>query len=388
MTMSTKYEVIKEHLPRYLRSSRRERGLILKYLSVTLGIGKRSVIRSLKRERNRDPWREQKTAGRKPVYGPEAIAALRHVWEAGNEVCAELLFPMVAEYAAVLRRDGLWPHCPRTTTQLLQMSQGTMKRRIGAFRKARHRHHGLSATKPSQLRQIVPVFTGPWTDKPPGYGQIDTVLHSDSAAGDAVYTVNYTDAATLMTVPRAQWNKGQAATQTSMDKIRMIMPFTWLGTHPDGGSEFMNRNIVEWCQAQRIELTRSRPNRKNDNMYVEERNGHVIRKTIGYLRLDCLEAVDALNAVYDVLTPYLLHFIAIRRSTGKEKIGSKYRRTYERTAKTPYQRIMEHPAAAEDVKERLRQTHITLNPLLLKQELDRKVDALYATQQRLGNHRS
>jgi hypothetical protein len=75
-----------------------------------------------------------------------------------------------------------------------------------------------------------------------------------------------------------------------------------------------------------IELSRSRPGKSNDNMYVEERNGHVIRKSVGYLRLDCRESVDALNELSVVLTPYLMHFVAVRRTREKEKIQSQYRR--------------------------------------------------------------
>lgn len=184
---------------------------------------------------------------------------------------------------------------------------------------------------------------------------------------------------------RAQWNKGQEATCKGMKAIRERLPFPWLGAHPDTGSEFINRFVIDWCAETRIELTRSRPNRKNDNMYVEERNGHVIRKAVGYIRLDCIEAADALNAVYDALTPYLMHFVAVRRMTGKERQGSQYRRTYEKTPKTPYQRILEHEAVSITIKERLRREHVVLNPSILKREIDKRTETLYAVQKRHGN---
>ena len=190
-----------------------------------------------------------------------------------------------------------------------------------------------------------------------------------------------------MVIPRAQWNKGQVATQGSLAVVKEKLPFPLLGAHPDTGSEFINRFVIDWCGQENIELSRSRPGHKNDNMYVEERNGHVVRKFIGYIRLDCFEAVAALNAVYDVLTPYLLHFVAVRRSTGREKLGSKYRRTYEKRAKTPYMRILEHPAVADEAKEKLRQEHQRLNPLLLKRETEKRISALYDTQKRYGAHR-
>jgi len=142
--------------------------------------------------------------------------------------------------------------------------------------------------------------------------------------------------------------------------------------------------VVNWCKSEKIDFSRSRPNRKNDNMYVEERNGHVIRKTVGYITLNCLETVDALNGLYDLLTPYLMHFVAVRRMTEKEKLGSRYRRVYEKMAKTPYQRILEHPEVGTEIKEKLRQEHAKLNPLILKREIDKRVRNVYDIQKRFG----
>ena len=174
------------------------------------------------------------------------------------------------------------------------------------------------------------------------------------------------------------------ATKESMVAIKERMPFPWLGAHPDTGSEFINQFVIRWCTEQKIDLSRSRPGKKNDNMYVEERNGHVIRKTVGYMRLDCPEAVCALNVLYDVLTPYLIHFVAVRRTLEKEKIQSKYRRIYEKNPKTPYQRILEHAAVDESVKEKLRKEHVTLNPLVMKREIEKRLKAVYDVQKRYG----
>lgn len=120
-------------------------------------------------------------------------------------------------------------------------------------------------------------------------------------------------------------------------------------------------------------------------MYVEERNGHAVRKFIGYQTLNCPEAVDALNAVYDILNLYLLHFVAVRRQISKERLLSKYKRTYEKVAKTPYQRILEHEKVSAEAKHKLRSKHERLNPLLLKQEIDRRLRRLYDTQKQFGN---
>lgn len=387
--MATKQEVLREHLPRYLKASRKEKGHILDHLVAILGLHRKAAIRSLAREQMRDRLKPKKKPGPKITYTPDVIAALKDVWEAGNEVCGELLHPVVGEYVNILIRDGMWSHSEIATKKLLRMSERTMKRRVGHFFKIRRGRKGISATSPSALKRIIPVFMGPWEDKSPGYGQIDTVVHCGSSLlGDMAYTLNYTDAATYLVIPRAQWNKGMEATRESMKQIKERMPFAWLGAHPDTGSEFINRFVMEWCRGEKIDLSRSRPGKKNDNMYVEERNGHVIRKHVGYMRLDCREAVDALNLLYDVLTPYLMHFVTVRRTVEKEKIQSRYRRTYEKIPQTPYQRILEHPAVAQAVKERLRNEHLTLNPLILKHEVEKRLHTIYAIQKRCGNSRN
>lgn len=384
MIMATKKDIFQEHLHSYLKAGKEQKGSILKHVCFVTDMHRKAAIRKFRALQMKETGK-QENRGRSEYYTPDVTLALKTIWQAGGEVCGELLHPMIAEYVSILKRDKLWEHGDSTTEKLLVMSEGTVKRRVGGFKKARRKKKGLSDTKPSHIKHLVPIFLGPWEGKEPGFGQIDTVRHSNSAYGDAVYTLNYTDAATLTPVLRAQWNKGQTATRASMKTVKEKMPFTWLGAHPDTGSEFINYMVMEWCQEMGIELSRSRSNHKNDNMYVEERNGHAVRKFIGYQTLSCPEAADALNAVYDILNLYLLHFIAVRRQTSKERLQSKYKRTYEKTAKTPYQRILEHEKVLEEVKSKLRAEHERLNPLLLKQEIDRRLRKLYDTQKQFGN---
>jgi hypothetical protein len=380
--MATKHDVLTAHLQTWLdaKKDRKRRAEVTRLICQSIQIHPKSVPRAFKRLQLRGKDVHVRS-GRPTVYTSDVIAALLDIWEAGDRCCGELLHPMIREYVEIFRRDHEWNHVESATTKLLQMSERTVKRHVLALQKKYGTRRGISATKSSSLKAIIPIFKGPWKDVPPGNGQIDTVAHcGDSLLGDFVFTVNYTDAATYWMIPRAQWNKGQEATQRSLATIETKLPFAILGLHPDTGSEFINYHLKRWCDEKGIHLTRSEPGKKNDNMYVEERNGHVVRRYLGYLRYDAPEVVPAINELYETLELYLNHFKAVRRQVSKDRVGSKYVRKYEPRAKTPYTRVLEHATIAEAVKNRLREKHAGLNPMHLKQRIDTLILNIYKLQ--------
>jgi hypothetical protein len=384
--MKTKTDIFKEYLEAYLKANKGQKSLLLNHVCFVTKMHRKASIRKFRVLQLRDPYKKDQR-GRSEYYGPDVTVALKDVWEIGNEVCGELLFPMINEYIDILIRDKKWKHGDDATSKLRAMKLGTVKRRVGNFLKARGKRSGISATRASHLKNIIPTFSGPWKELPPGNGQIDTVIHKDTLLGDAVYTLNYTDSATCLTIPRAQWNKGQVATLENVKEIKKRLPFPWLLAHPDSGSEFINFLVKDWFDENKIKFVRSRAGMKNDNMYVEERNGHVIRKMIGYINLDCREVVEPLNEYYDVMSIYLMHFVTVRRMLGKEKVFSKYKRMYEKIPKTPYQRIMEHNFVSEEIKEKLKQEHSKLNPLVLKKEMAKRLKKVYDMERQFGNKR-
>lgn len=389
MNMATKNNIFEEHLPAWLKTqgNRKERGKITDHVCFVTHMHRNSVPRKFKMLRMRDCSKEEKR-GRQTYYTPDVTAALKDIWEAGDEACGELLHPQIREYVEVMDRDGLWKHSDEATAKLITMSEHTVRRRIAYFARRRGIKKGLSSTKPSALKSIIPIMKGPWKNLPPGHEQIDTVAHcGDTLLGDLVYTVSVIDAAAYWMNARAQWNKGQEATVLSLASINDALPFPWIEAHPDTGSEFINWHCKKWCDTKKIIMSRSEPNKKNDNMYVEERNGHVVRKYLGYRRFDCQKVVPLMNDFYEVLSLYLNHFKAVRRQISKDRVGSKYVRKYEKVAKTPYQRVLEHEAIDEAVKEKLRQEHATLNPLVLKREMDARLEIVNKQQSRHNNRK-
>lgn len=385
MTMATNKEVFQRYLPEYLKAFKKEKQAILDTVCAVTSFHRKAAIRKF-RNLQLKRFSGVESRGRPVVYDNDVIVALKFVWQTASEICGELLHPVIGDYVNVLRRDGQWIYSAEVTDKLLQMSEGTVKARVGRFMKVRNHHHGLSSTSPSILKNIIPIVVGEWNDKPPGYGQIDTVVHCGSSlVGDLVYTVNYTDLATIWHGLSAQWNKGQYATIKSIKSIKERLPFKLKGIHPDTGSEFINWQLKGWCEEKEIELTRSRPNHKNDNAYVEQKNGHVVRRFIGYIRLDNPETVRILNDLYRKLELYLNHFVPSRKCLKKLRIGSKYQRKYDQ-AQTPYQRVLAHPKIHRTIKDNLTKIHQTLNPLNLKGEIDKLLLKLTKTQQQFGNH--
>jgi hypothetical protein len=377
MTMETKKNIFKEHLTAWLAADRKGRGKMTREICAVAKVHPKSVPRSFRRVQMHDSGQPEKR-GRDVVYGPDVVAALKDVSEAASHPCGENLHAVIPEYVAIFKRDGTWKHGEGTTAKLLAMSVATVKRRAETFSHLRKMVRGKSTTRPGSIKSLIPIRSGPWADAPAGTVQLDTVAHCGmTVAGDFMYTVNTTDVATLWGARRAQWNKGKEQTVRSMERMDADFPYPICEWHPDTGSEFINWFCKGWCEAKGQRLTRSRPNRKNDNCFVEERNGHIVRKWVGYARLDDERLVASLNELYDILTPYLNHFIASKRTVSKERVGSKWKVLREKKPLTPYQRVMGRHDVSQEAKTKLQSEHEGLNPLILKREIDRRLRKVF-----------
>lgn len=372
MIMKTKNEVFQEHLHEWLKVSkdRKKRGEITTHMVFVTKCHPKSVARTFKRLQLRDRAKEEKR-GRPRYYDVDVVHALRDIWEVSDRACGENIHPMISAYVTILVRDSMWKHGDSATHKLYAISLRTTKRIVTKFKNEDGiRKHGLSGTSPSLLKNIIPIRKDMSSLSLHGDGQLDTVAHcGDSLAGSFIWTLNYTDAATYWVQIRAQWNKGQEGTKESVIAIRTQLPFPLTGLHPDSGGEFINWVLKDWCDREGIDLSRSEPYKKNDNMFVEERNGHVIRKYLGWERRDVLSVLSLVNELCDAVALYTNHWKAVRRMVSKERVGSKYVQTYESFPQTPYARVLAHAGVSDTDKEKLRIIHDELNPLILLQKI-------------------
>ena len=371
MTMATKQEILKEKLADYLAADKAGKGKVLDDIISVTKMNRKAVIRRLNElQMRRGTIVDHR--GRPEVYGMRVTAALKEIWQIVNEICAERLHEQLGELIKVLKRDKMWQHGEQATKLLLSMSLGTMKNRIKEFAKAKG-SGGKTVTKPSDLKEIIPIRRGPWDNPDPGNGEVDTVAHCGATtAGDYAFTVQYTDVATIWTALSGQWGKGQMATLASIERIKSRLPFTLRGLDPDSGSEFINWFLKEWCDEQEpiVSLTRIRPYYKNDHARIEQKNYTNVRDFLGYTRIENRRKVKLINQLYDLLEDYINFFLPSQKCIKKERQGSKYKRVYDK-AQTAYQRVLNHPNIDEVVKTKLRAKYATLNPKTLKEQIDR-----------------
>lgn len=370
MTMNTKKELIATELPGYLKASKKEKGLILDSLQRQTGMWRESIIRSLRREQMNSDLTPPKKRGRTVYYTHDVCLALEEVWLSANSCCGELLHSLISEYVFIFKRDKMWKHSDEVTGKLLAMSMPTVKRKVSGWKCGLGRK-GISTTTPSAIKERVPLFAGDWHTVSIGMGQIDTVAHcGGSVAGDFMYSCGYVDVCSGWFEYTAQWNKGMGATKESLETIRSRLPMNLDHIHPDCGSEFLNNVVISWCEEHHIEISRSRSYHKNDNGYIEQRNGHIARRWLGYDRLGSLKLLPKVKEFLMFVCQYHNHFISQRLCTGTKTLpNGKHRKVYEKISLTPYKRILANPNVAKDIKEKLKIEHEKLNPKILHDKL-------------------
>lgn len=134
------------------------------------------------------------------------------------------------------------------------------------------------------------------------------------------------------------------------------------------GSEFLNEIVIAYCHDHAIEFTRARPYRKNDQAWVEQKNGSVVRRLVGYRRLEGLAAVGVLARLYEAARLFVNFFQPSFKLASKTRVGARVTKRYDLPA-TPSTRLLASEAVPEEVKDKLRAVASSLDPLRLLDEI-------------------
>jgi hypothetical protein len=364
---------------RYRRARKKEQSTMLDEFVATTGYHRNHAAALLAGRRQwRDPTQPIHRQ-RRTIYSAEDQQAVFCLISLFDDIGSKRLRAAMDTELANLRRNKHLRVSRSCYAHLLQVSASTIDRWRRAVRRPGRRLRG--GTKPGTLlKRQIPIRTfADWDDKRPGFAEIDPVQHDGGLnKGDFACTLDLTDVATGWTELAATPNKAQVHVFAALQQERAHLPFPLLGIDSDNGSEFINHELVRYCEQEQLTFTRGRGGRKNDNPFVEEKNWSAVRRLVGYGRYNTPKQVAQLNALYKVYRLYLNHFLPVTKLLKTEHHGSRVKKIYD-APKTPYQRVLDSPTVSEQAKAKLRREHAKLDVVQLKRELDQRLAELKPT---------
>lgn len=391
--MPERRAVVEQTFRRYQKADRRHKGQILdefiqltgysrayaalvlrQWGSTVWQVGPRGPLRLVAGM----PPRARKPAPR--IYGEAVRQALIRLWYLCDCMCGKRLVAAIRALLPIYQRWGEIKLSAKVQQKLMSLSAATADRMLHEERSKLRYDRGRSHTRPAlgSLLHQIPIRTfDEWDRSVLGQVQADLVGHDGGAShGDFAFTCTVTELSVGWSALRPLTNKARVWVRKALDEIRQELPFRIIALGTDTGSEFINNHLAHWCSQLQITFTRTRPYRKNDNCFVEQKNNSLVRRTVGYLRYDSPQELALLQQIYQRQTLLSNYFYPWMKLEGKTRRGARVYRHYD-TPRTPCQRLLERSDVPSEVKQRLRQTFDSLNPAALKRELTQLQNRLY-----------
>ena len=373
MDRYSRMQYLQKIYQKYQRSNRKQKAELLNEFCENCDYNRKYAIRILNA-----PLETAVIPGlrdREAIYNDTTLSILKAIWEAAG-------YPWSARLKALLPIWLPWARkrfkiTAETEHQLTTMGTATMDRRLKS-EKCRIRKRIYGTTRPGTLlKHMIPIKTDSWNIRRPGFLEIDLVAHCGSSlSGEFINSLNGVDILTGWTETRAALGKSQKAVFDALTEIRAALPFKLMGIDPDNDGVFINHHLKEYCDQSKIQFTRSRPYKKNDNAHIEQKNWTHVRKVFGYARYDSETALNIMNDLYrNELCWYQNFFQPSVKLIRKVRVGSKLKRIYS-SPKTPFQRLCAYHKADPREVNRLKSLFASIDPFVLRESIDEKIRAL------------
>jgi transposase InsO family protein len=394
-TMVEKKKIRAEYAKKYRKAKKAEKTKILNEYLEFIGKGNRKYAIFML---NREGKKQLRLIGKKYVnveitstprkkriykkyYDEKVAKVLIELWKFFRYICGERLVPLLRANLDVISRKKRFGITAEVKKKLATISRSTVERLLTEERK-KHKLKGKSTTKKGTLlKNQIPVRRfWSWDEKQPGFCEIDTISHDGGGEINSHYawSLTTTDVALCWTEVRALKNKAQKWTMEAIDDIYETFPVPIRGFDSDSGGEFINHHFKKYCEERKINFTRGRVRHSNDNCYVEQKNGDVVRKTVEYFRYEGEEAYEALKKVYLYLNPLINFFYPTKKTIDKKTLPSgKVKNIFEKQLKTPYERVLEHPDVSDKNKRRLKKIKVSLDIVTLQEKLEKACEELF-----------
>jgi hypothetical protein len=364
MTHTVRVELANAIRRRYKAAAGKEKRRILDEFIATTGYHEKSAIRVLNA---RPAVTHRQTRQRPSLYDEAARAALIVLWEASDRVCGKRLRSLLPILLPALERHGHLRLDEQIRSKVLAMSAATMDRLLRAPRSATRQR---KARRPvPEPRRRVPLRTfADWNEPLPGSMEMDLVAHcGDVNRGSYIHSLVLTDIASGWTEAAPIVVREGTLVVETVERIRLGLPFALRALDVDNGSDFVNDNLIQYCLSRGIELTRSRPYRKNDQAWIEQKNGAVVRKLLGYRRFAGIAAARAITRLYGASRLFVNFFQPSFKLAAKHRDGARVSKRYH-PPQTPCERLLQADLP-ETAKSHLRNVVAALDPLKLLEEI-------------------
>src|SRR5262245_42782988 len=338
LSVTTRRELIDAVAARYRAAGRNQKKEILDEFVKVTGFHRKHTIRALKKSAK---FETPEPRQRARIYDEAVGEALTIVWEVADRICGKRLRQVIAGLVDAMERHGHLKLEATVRESLLSMSAATMDRLLTTVRDTAKRGRRRTMIN-TQLRKSIAVRTfGDWQDPAPGFFEMDMVLHcGKSTVGSYVHSRVLTDIASGWTEAIAMVVREQTLVTESVSEIRTKLPFPVRGLDVDNDSAFINDTLVNYCRDNKIELTRCRAYKKNEQAWLEQKNCGVIRRMVGYGRLEGGQAAAVLNKLFASARLFVNFFQPSFKLIAKTREGAKVVKKYHPPA-TPCERLLE-----------------------------------------------
>ena len=365
MTHAARAELADAIRSRYLAAAGKDKRKILHEFIAATGYHEKSAIRILN---GPVAVKLRKARQRTPLYDEAARAALIVMWEASDRVCGKRLKALLPILLPALERNGHLNLHQEIRSKVLSMSASTIDRLLRMPRNA-SRTRKPPRVVPEPRRRIRMRTFADWNEPPPGSMEMDLVAHCGPVnRGSYVNSLVLTDIASGWTEAAPIVVREGSLVVETLERIREGLPFALRALDVDNGTEFVNDRLIEYCLSRGIELTRSRPYRKNDQAWIEQKNGAIVRKLLGYRRFEGLAAARAITRLYGASRLFVNFFQPSFKLAEKHRDGAKVAKRYHPPL-TPCERLLQSDGIPDVAKAKLREVSAELDPLKLLEEV-------------------
>jgi len=384
MTVDERYKYLRVLHRRYENASREERGRLLDEAAAITGLERKYLCHLLNQE---GPIRKERERQRSVVYDGEVRGAVRIVADALDWICPERLQPTLAKTALHLAGFGELVVSEGLLAKLEEISITSVYRLCKDLRKGEPRlPQRRGRAQGDGVSAEIPMTRLAWDISEPGHFELDLVHHCGrSAHDDYLCTMQWIDVATGWSERVAVYGRSAREMKVAFNKVLSRCPFPILEIHPDNGSEFMNRPLLEFFgqKVTGVKLTRSRPYHKNDNRFVEQKNHTLVRAYLGNERLDTRTQCALLNRIYDDMWVYYNLFQPVLRQVDKQcersPEGQLILHRRHDVARTPFERLRATLCLSEQALDDLQAIYEVNNPRALKRSIQEQLNVLLAT---------